>query len=82
MNGLGPEDYYYVLVRYTMRDGQRGYVDDRVNGISYTVPNWVHDVAAPPDRLAVWSVQVRRLGPGNQEIDLSPPSENRTFYWR
>ncbi len=82
VSGLGPEDYYYVLVRYTTRDGQQGYMDDRVNGISYTVPNWVHDVAAPPDRLTGWSVQVRRMGPGNQEIELSPPSENRTFYWR
>ena len=81
-SGLGPEDYYYVLVRYTMRDGMQGFVDARVNAASYTVPVWVHDVAAPPDRLATWSVQVRRMGPGNQEIELSPPSELRTFYWR
>jgi LysM repeat protein len=82
VSGFGPQDYYYVLVRYVMRDGQRGYVDDRVTGTSYAVPIWVYDVAAPPDRLATWSVQVRRMGPGNQEIELSPPSESRTFYWR
>jgi hypothetical protein len=81
-SGLGPEDRYYVLVRYTMRDGQQGYVEDLVTDTSYTVPVWVYDVAAPPDRLAAWSVQVRRMGPGNQEIELSPPSESRTFYWR
>ncbi len=82
VSGLGPQDYYYVLVRYTMRDGKQGFVDDRVTSTSFTVPNWVHDVAAPPDRLSTWSVQVRRLGPGNQEIEISPPSEQRTFYWR
>jgi LysM repeat protein len=82
VNGFGPQDYYYVLVRYVMRDGQQGFVDDRVPGTSFTGPNWVHDVAAPPDRLATWSVQVRRMGPGNQEIEISPPSERRTFYWR
>ncbi len=82
VSGLGPQDYYYVLVRYTMRDGQQGFVDGRINGLSFTIPAWVYDVAAPPDRLAVWSVQVRRPSPGNQEIELSPPSENRTFYWR
>jgi hypothetical protein len=82
VSGFGPQDYYYVLVRYTMRDGQRGYADDRVTGTSFTVPVWVYDVAAPPDRLATWSVQVRRMGPGNQDIEISPPSESRTFYWR
>ncbi|HSN77209.1 MAG TPA: LysM domain-containing protein, partial [Anaerolineae bacterium] len=82
VSGLGPEDYYYVIVRFTMRDGQQSRVDDRVTSTSYTVPIWVHDVAAPPDRLGVWSVQVRRMGPGNREIEVSPPSENRTFYWR
>jgi LysM repeat protein len=82
VKGFGPEDCYYVLVRFTMRDGQQGYDDDCIDRTSYTVRNWVYDVAAPPDRLSVWSVQVRRMGPGNQEIELSPPSENRTFYWR
>jgi LysM repeat protein len=82
VRGFGPQDYYYVLVKYMMRDGQQGYVEDRGTDTSFTVPFWVHDVAAPPDRLATWSVQVRRMGPGNQEIEISPPSENRTFYWR
>ncbi|MFZ2359815.1 MAG: LysM peptidoglycan-binding domain-containing protein, partial [Anaerolineae bacterium] len=82
VSGLGPQDYYYVVVRYTMRDGMPGFADDRVTGVSYTVPLWVYDVAAPPDRLSTWSVQVRRMGPGNQEIELSPPSEQRVFYWR
>ncbi len=82
VTGLGPEDYYYVLVRYTTRDGQPGYMDDRITSTSYAVPIWVYDVASPPDRLGVWSVQVRRMGPGNQEIEISPPSENRTYYWR
>ncbi len=80
--GFGPQDYYYVLVRFTMRDGQQGYVEGRVSSPSFSLPMWVYDVASPPDRLAVWSVQVRRPGPGNQDIEISPPSENRAFYWR
>lgn len=80
--GFGPQDHYYVLVRFTMRDNQQGHVEDRVTGTSYTVPIWVYDVANPPNRLQTWSVQVRRMGSGNQELSLSPPSENRTFYWR
>ncbi len=80
--GAGPEDYYYVLIRFTLRDGQQSNVTERVTGTSFTVPMWVFDVANPPDRLGVWSVQVRRMGAGNQEIEISPPSESRTFYWR
>ncbi len=80
--GIGPQDYYYVLIRFTQRDGQPLNVAERVTSTSFVVPVWVYDVTSPPDHLGVWSVQVRRMGPGNQEIELSPPSELRTFYWR
>lgn len=80
--GFGPQDFYYVLVRFTMRDGQQGFVEGRVTTPSFTVPMWVYDVASAPERLSVWSVQVRRPGPGSQDIEVSPPSEHRTFYWR
>lgn len=80
--GFGPQDFYYVLVRFTMRDGQQGYVEGRVTTPSFTVPMWVYDVASTPERLSVWSVQVRREGAGSQDIEVSPPSETRTFYWR
>jgi LysM repeat protein len=80
--GFGPQDFYYVLVRFTMRDGQQGYVEGRVTTPSFTMPMWVYDVASPPERLSAWSVQVRRQGPGSQEIEISPPSELRAFYWR
>lgn len=80
--GIGPQDYYYVLVRYTTRDGQTSYLEDRVTGTSYAVPLWFYDLANTPDRLGRWSVQVRRLGADGQEIEISPTSESRTFYWR
>lgn len=80
--GFGPQDFYYVLVRFTMRDGQQGFVEGRVTTPSFAMPMWVYDVASPPERLSVWSVQVRRQGPGNQDIEISPPSENSAFYWR
>jgi LysM repeat protein len=80
--GLGPQDYYYVLAKFTMRDGQQINVEERTTATSLTVPSWVFDVASPPDRLGVWSVQVRRPGQGSQEIEVSPPSESRAFYWR
>lgn len=82
VSGMTPQDYYYVRVRFTTRDGQPGFVDDRVTAPTFTVPLWVYDVAASPDRLSTWSVQVRRAVPGSQEIDVSPASESRTYYWR
>lgn len=80
--GMSPDDYYFVRVEFTMRDGLPGYVEERVTTPSFTVPIWVYDMANPPDRLGTWWVQVRRAGPGSQEIEISPPSERRTYYWR
>ena len=80
--GMGPQDHYYVLVKFTQRNGQMLSVAERVTGTSFAVPVWAYDLASPPDRLGAWSVQVRRMGMGNQEFELSPPSETRTFYWR
>jgi LysM repeat protein len=80
--GMGPQDYFHVSVRYTQRDGQPGFVEERVTATSYTVPMWVFDLAMTPDRLSTWSVQVRRMGADGQELMISPSSESRTFYWR
>ncbi len=80
--GMGAQDYYYVSVRFTQRDGQPGFVEERVTATSYTVPMWVFDLAMTPDRLSTWSVQVRRMGADGQELVISPSSESRTFYWR
>lgn len=80
--GISPQDYYYVLVRYTTRDGRASSLEDRVTGTSYAVPLWFYDLASTPDRLGQWSVQVRRMGADGAEIEISPSSESRTFYWR
>ena len=82
VSGMTPQDYYYVRIKFTMRDGEDGYVEERVTSPSFAVPAWVYDVASPPDRLSTWSVQVRRAGSGNQEIEVSPLSESRMYYWR
>lgn len=80
--GIGANDYYYVYVAFTTIDGRNGFVEGKVSGTAFTVPQWVFETAAPPDRLSQWTVQVRRAGPSGQVIELSPPSTTRTFYWR
>ncbi|HNS01861.1 MAG TPA: LysM peptidoglycan-binding domain-containing protein [Anaerolineae bacterium] len=80
--GMGPQDYYFVVVRYPLRDGRASAIEERVTGPSFTVPQWYYDLANTPDRLGTWSVQVRRMGANNQELIVSPFSESRTFYWR
>jgi len=79
---LGPNDYYYLVLRFTKRDGSAGYAEERTTAVSYAVPLWIFDMAFTPDRLTTWSVQIRRMGADGQEIDLSPFSESRIFYWR
>ena len=82
VSGMQPEDYYYVKVAFTMTNGETGYADADVAGNSFGVPWWVFDAATPPDRLASWTVQVRRIGADGQPIDVSPASQPRQFYWR
>lgn len=80
--GMTPQDYYYVKVAFIMANGETGYADADVAGTSFGVPWWVFDAATPPDRLASWTVQVRRIGADGQTIDRSPASQSRQFYWR
>ena len=80
VDGMAAGDYYYVLVQFTLRDDTIGFVEDRVTSTAYEVPMWVYDVVKTPERQVTWSVQVRRSG--GQEIELSPFSERRIFYWR
>ncbi|MEI2689975.1 MAG: LysM peptidoglycan-binding domain-containing protein [Anaerolineae bacterium] len=84
VTGMGPQDYYHVVIRYTLRDGQPAVLEDQVpsTATTYTVPMWFYDLARTPDRLGAWSVQVRRLGANGQALIISPFSESRTFYWR
>jgi LysM repeat protein len=82
VSGMGTQDFYRVLVRYSTRDGRTNFLEDRVTGTSYTVPLWFYDLANTPDRLGEWSVQVRRTGADGEEIAVSATSETRTFYWR
>jgi len=48
----------------------------------YTLPQWVFDAAAPPDRLMTWFVQVRQRTADGLLLEMSAPSEERVFYWR
>ncbi|MEZ4771152.1 MAG: LysM peptidoglycan-binding domain-containing protein [Caldilineales bacterium] len=80
--GMTEEDYYYVKVAFTMSNGEAGFVDADVAGTSFGIPWWVFDAASPPDRLASWTVQVRRIGSNGQPLEVSPASMARQFYWR
>lgn len=80
--GMGAQDYYFVQVRYALRDGRVNTIEERVTSPSFVVPLWYYDLANTPDRLGTWSVQVRRMGANNRELIVSPFSESRTFYWR
>jgi LysM repeat protein/RNA polymerase subunit RPABC4/transcription elongation factor Spt4 len=84
VTGMGSQDFYHVQIRYTLRDGQPALLEDQVPATitTYTVPMWFFDLARTPDRLGVWSVQVRRTGANGQPLIISPFSESRTFYWR
>jgi LysM repeat protein len=52
---------------------------------SFPVPGWLWGKADQPAREYRWSVQVVQLATdgkgGERVIELSPPSETRTFYW-
>lgn len=80
--GLGPQDYYYVHLTFALADGGEGFAEGEVTEPAFVVPAWIFDVARPPDHLVTWTVQVRRRDAGGQVVELSPPSEERTFYWR
>jgi LysM repeat protein len=80
--GVNAGDYYYVVVRFTLKNGDMGFAIGETTDASFTVPRWVFDQAQTPDRIGRWSVQVRRLGPAGDAIEVSPPSETRSFYWR
>lgn len=80
--GMTEQDYFYVKVAFTMSNGETGFADGDVAGTSFGVPWWVFDAAVPPDRLASWTVQVRRIGANGQPVDVSPASQVRQFYWR
>ena len=82
VTGMTGQDFYYVRVTFEMASGEQGFVDAEVTDTSFTVPLWVHDAARTPDRISHWTVQVRRHGPNGQAIELSPPSETHTYYWR
>ncbi len=80
--GLTADDYYHVLVSFTMRNGEKGFVEGEVTNTAFTVPQWFLDAAQPPDHTGRWSIQVRRRSPAGEAIEISPSSETRTFYWR
>lgn len=80
--GMTGEDHYYVLVRFTLTNGEQGFVEGEVTAPSFELPRWVFDAASPPDRTSYWTVQVRRRLASGQVVELSPESEVGTFYWR
>ena len=63
-------------------DGSEGFAEGEVTEPAFIVPRWVFNAASPPDRISTWTVQIRRIEADGQAIDLSPPSEPRTYYWR
>jgi hypothetical protein len=52
---------------------------------SFPVPRWLWGLADQPARQYQWFVQVVQLATdgkgGERVIELSPPSETRTFFW-
>jgi LysM repeat protein/RNA polymerase subunit RPABC4/transcription elongation factor Spt4 len=84
--GLQPDAQYQVEFRWT-----RGGVPDgtftrvSANNTGTAVPGWIYLRADQPARQYTWWVHVVRVttdGKGGERIiELSPPSEIRTFYW-
>lgn len=80
--GMAAGDYYYVYVEFLMNDGSKGFVDAETTQPWFEVPRWTYEVAATPNRIFTWTVQVRRRLPSGQVVDVSPVSRKATFYWR
>ncbi|MCS6844034.1 MAG: LysM peptidoglycan-binding domain-containing protein [Caldilineales bacterium] len=80
--GMTAADYYYVYVEFLMQDGSVGFVDDETTRPWFEVPRWTYEVAATPNRIFTWTVQVRRRLPSGQVVEVSPISRKATFYWR
>jgi hypothetical protein len=80
--GMTDADQYLVQVRFRTINGDEGYWSETTPNTQIEVPVWVFDLAAPPDRISRWSVQVRRQLAEGRIIELSPPSATGTFYWR
>lgn len=80
--GMAAGDYYYVYVEFLMNDGTFGFVDAETTQPWFEVPRWTYEMAATPNRIFTWTVQVRRRLPSGQVVDVSPVSRKATFYWR
>lgn len=82
VSGMTGRDFYYVRITFTALDGSERYAEGEVTDPAFIIPRWIFDAANPPDRISTWTVQIRRTEADGQIIELSPPSEPRTYYWR
>jgi tetratricopeptide (TPR) repeat protein/photosystem II stability/assembly factor-like uncharacterized protein len=81
IGGLGPNDYYLVRLEFSRNGKPYHYSSIPLKGISWDVPIKVFHSADPPERKIQWQVVVVQILPGGDVIDLSDPSETRTFTW-
>jgi LysM repeat protein len=77
-----------TVYRVTISDTEQGAPVTRTfdwKATSFPVPPWLWGKADQPARQYNWSVQVVQLATdgkgGERVIELSPPSETRTFFW-
>jgi hypothetical protein len=77
-----------TVYRVTISDTEQGIPVTRTfdwKATSFPVPPWLWGKADQPARQYQWFVQVVQLATdgkgGERVIELSPPSETRTFFW-
>jgi serine/threonine protein kinase len=81
---LAGDEYYDVTVRYFVADEPRYWGSGLIQDTSWRVPPEAGYGVAGNDRFDWW-VTVRKGGTavgGGPDQPLSPPSEERTFFWR
>lgn len=82
---LAEDEWYAVGLRY-LQGGQLQYSGNRVQENEWQLPvEFFFAKADQPERAYQWDVTVIRVesGPkGEMDIDISPRSESRIFYWK
>jgi hypothetical protein len=84
--GLPPDAQYHVEFRWTSGGVPDGtFTRVPANNTGTAVPGWIYLRADQPARKYAWWVHAVRVTTdgkgGERTIELSPPSQIRTFYW-
>lgn len=86
-NGLRENEWYFVSISYTARDGTATIQNSWSRETRWTVRGIAFKDIAADKRMFQWSVTIMRVegtDPNNSafRVPISPKSETRTFFWQ